>query len=67
MAGVHYRNDNIVGLNMGQAIVADRLADYLADEFGANRTAAVEKIARMRFDWNDFVPETCDTGVSTTN
>jgi PAP2 superfamily len=59
VAGVHYRMDNICGLNMGQQIIAERLADFLAEKYGSNRAAVQAKIDKERFDWEKFDPETC--------
>lgn len=56
VAGVHYPNDNIAGLNMGQAVIAHELAAHLAETYGANEEAVKEKISRLRFDWNTFKP-----------
>ena len=59
VAGVHYDTDNIDGLNMGQAVIADALADKLVERFGADRAAVEKKIEAMRFDWNTFDPRSC--------
>ncbi len=40
LAGVHYPNDNIAGLNMGQAVIAHELAGHLAKTYGADEAAA---------------------------
>lgn len=59
VAGVHYRSDNIAGLNLGQELVANALPDYLATKYGADKAAVEAKIAGLRFDWATFDPETC--------
>ena len=60
VAGVHYRMDNICGLNMGQQIVAERLADTLAEAYGSDPAVVQAKIDQERFDWEDFDPLTCE-------
>jgi hypothetical protein len=59
VAGVHYRMDNIRGLNMGQQIIAERLADKLAEKYGSDRAAIQAKIDEERFNWEGFDPQTC--------
>lgn len=60
VAGVHYPSDNIDGLNMGQEVVADKLADHLAYTYGGDAKCYQEKIDRMRFDWRKYNPRTCE-------
>ncbi|GAX28267.1 hypothetical protein FisN_27Hh082 [Fistulifera solaris] len=59
VAGVHYPTDNIMGLNLGQMILADRMPDHFAESFGTDRAKIQAKIDRMRFDWNDFNVDDC--------
>jgi membrane-associated phospholipid phosphatase len=59
VAGVHYKGDNIAGLNLGQKLLAEALPGHLAERYGANEAAARRKIATLRFDWNTFDPFTC--------
>jgi len=59
VAGVHYPTDNIAGLNLGQEIMAEKLADHLVDLYGANRSKIQAKIDASRFDWNDFHTASC--------
>lgn len=59
VAGVHYRSDNIAGLNLGQEILARRLPEYLAKRYGSNQEDVEKKIQSLRFDWNTFDQETC--------
>jgi hypothetical protein len=58
-AGVHYRMDNICGLNMGQQIIAERLADVLATKYGSDPEVVQAKIDKERFNWENFDPLTC--------
>lgn len=64
VAGVHYSSDNIAGLNLGQHLVAEALPAHLAVMYNANKTAVEEKIARLRFDWKNFDPNSCTTVLS---
>ena len=59
IAGVHYPTDNIAGLNLGQKIIQDRLADHLSTMFGSDRDVVQAKIDRLTFDWADFDPSDC--------
>lgn len=59
IAGVHYPMDNIAGLNLGQEVVAQKLADHLAEMYESDRTKVEEKIARVRFNWAEFDPWDC--------
>ena len=58
-AGVHYPTDNISGLNLGQAIVADLLPGHLEKVYGSDPEKVKAKIERLRFDWNNFDSYTC--------
>ena len=59
VAGVHYPDDNIDGLNMGQEIIALKLADELHSKYGSDIDVVNEKIKLFRFDWNDFKMSDC--------
>jgi len=54
VAGVHYPDDNIDGLNLGQAVLIELLSDYLVGKYGSDRAAVEAKIEQMKYDWNDF-------------
>jgi membrane-associated phospholipid phosphatase len=62
VAGVHYPTDNIAGLNLGQKIMAEQLADHFESKYGSDRNAVQAKINGLRFDWATFDPETCHHG-----
>ena len=62
VAGVHYTSDNIAGLNLGQQVLADKLADHLSENYGANPQDVQEKVDSLIFDWNTFNPVTCSKG-----
>jgi hypothetical protein len=51
--------DNTAGLNLGQEIIAERLAEHLAWTYGGDPECYQEKIDRLRFDWHTFDPVTC--------
>lgn len=59
VAGVHYASDNIAGLNLGQAVMADQLADHFASKYGSDRSVVQAKIDSLLFDWATFDPVTC--------
>mmetsp|Transcript_5267 Transcript_5267/g.9675 ORF Transcript_5267/g.9675 Transcript_5267/m.9675 type:complete len:227 (+) Transcript_5267:90-770(+) len=54
VAGVHYEDDNIAGLDMGQEVVAQLLPGHLVDMYGADRQKVQDKVDAMRFSWRDF-------------
>ena len=62
VAGVHYPTDNIMGLNLGQQILADLMPTHFAESFGSDPDAVREKIVRMSFDWNEFNVDECSIG-----
>ena len=59
IAGVHYYTDDIAGLNIAQEILAQALPTHLEEKYGSNRQAVEEKVAMMRFDWNDYLTSDC--------
>ena len=61
VAGVHYASDNIAGLMVGQEILAQKLPQYLHDEYGADFTVVTEAVKAARYDWNDFQKSDCWT------
>lgn len=61
VAGVHYRTDNIAGLNLGQELMAELLPDHLAQMYGSDPDKVRAKIAELRFDWKDYSSFSCHT------
>ncbi len=61
VAGVHYPTDNIAGLNLGQQIMAEQLADHFEREYGSDRNEVQAKIDGLRFNWANFNNLTCST------
>lgn len=55
--GVHYPDDNIMGLNFAQEIISQALPEYLKERFHADPAAVARKIKKYKYDWNDFDPE----------
>ena len=62
-AGVHYPTDNTAGLNLGQTILSETLADHLATAYGSDPVKVQAKIDRLRFDWANFDSYGC-TGMA---
>jgi membrane-associated phospholipid phosphatase len=62
VAGVHYTTDNIAGLNLGQKVLADKLAGHLSEKYGADPQVVQQKVDSLIFDWNTFDPVTCTVG-----
>ncbi len=54
VAGVHFEDDNIAGLDMGQEVIARLLPEHLAETYGADLAAVQAKVDAMRFSWKDF-------------
>lgn len=54
VAGVHYPQDNIAGLNIGQRIIRDKLPHYLMHQYGYNYDMVRRKVEGLSFDWNKF-------------
>jgi len=51
VAGVHYRDDNLAGLIIGQEIIARELPAYLQERYNADPEKVRQKIDNYRFDW----------------
>jgi hypothetical protein len=58
VAGVHYPQDNIAGLNIGQRIIREKLPKFLADNYGYDKGLVQKKLELLSFDWNDFDSKT---------
>jgi len=59
VAGVHYRSDNIAGLDLGQEVLSRLLPEHLATKYGASRGKVTKKINKMRHKWDEFDPWEC--------
>jgi len=53
VAGVHYTDDNLAGLVIGQAIIEQELPGYLEKRYGADAEKVKDKLAKNRFDWKE--------------
>ena len=51
IAGVHYRTDNMFGLNLGVKVIADMLPDYLSERYGSKKDAVRAKINALKWSW----------------
>jgi len=68
VAGVHYPDDNIDGLNLGQAVIVNLLPQHLKNEYNADIEAVSAKIIQQKYDWNTFDPsDPCPFLVTTTS
>lgn len=56
VAGVHYEQDNIAGLNIGQRIMREELPEFLANQFGYDACLMKKRLETLSFDWNTFQP-----------
>ena len=54
VAGVHYVQDNLVGLNLGQRILREKLPGFLSEMYGYDPELVRERLNRLSFDWKDF-------------
>jgi len=54
VAGVHYRQDNIAGLNIGQRVVREQLPKFLEDHYGYDATKVKARLESLSFDWKGF-------------
>ncbi len=54
VAGVHYRQDNLAGLNIGQRIIREELPNFVSERYGYDKKTIKERLKAFSFDWNDF-------------
>merc|ERR1712176_1221400 len=59
IAGVHYQQDNIAGLNIGQRMIREQLPEYLSTEFGYDETIIQSRLDALAFDWKTFDSKSC--------
>ncbi len=65
VAGVHYRQDNLAGLNIGQRIIRESLPEHLAIQYGIGKPELEivrERLEVFSFDWNEFDPKRLTIG-----
>jgi len=62
VAGVHFEDDNMAGLSMGQEIMARALPGHLAKTYNSNLNAVAALVNAKRFKWEDYQPlEDCNS------
>ena len=54
VAGVHYQQDNLAGLNIAQQIIREQLPDMMAEKYGYNSALLASKVEALSFDWSTF-------------
>jgi len=60
IAGVHFEDDNIAGLDMGQEIVGRDLPGYIESKYGTDAERIERKMENKRFKWEYYDPlEAC--------
>ena len=60
VAGVHFPDDNVAGLNMGQVVMADMLPEYLHQMYGSDQDAVkrkIEAVLNIATSWDNFDPK----------
>jgi len=62
VAGVHYPQDNLAGLNIGQRVIREKLPEFLSDTYGYDSNLVKEKVEALSFDWNKvtFTDDGCN-------
>merc|ERR1712003_198671 len=62
VAAVHFPDDNIAGLQMGQIIVEQALAEHLSEKYDSDEDYVKDKIKAKLFDWAEYDPlEDCSS------
>jgi len=54
VAGVHYEQDNIAGLNVGRRIVEETLPGFVAENYGYDECMVKDRLEALSFDWKCF-------------
>jgi len=57
VAGVHYEDDNIAGMNMAQEVLARAMPQYLMEKYQSDPGAVARKVFANRYDWRTFNPQ----------
>jgi len=58
VAGVHYAQDNLAGLNLGQRIIRENLPAFLK-RYGYDEGKVKTRLKKLSFDWNTFDGAAC--------
>merc|ERR1712183_267534 len=59
VAGVHYQQDNLAGLNIGQWMIREQLPDFLSTKYGYDAGTIRSRLDAFAFDWNTFDATDC--------
>ena len=59
VAGVHYKQDNFAGLNLGMQIIKEKFPKYMAEKYHSNEQKLRERLEHLSFDWEDFDAYKC--------
>jgi len=59
VAGVHYPQDNLAGLNLGQRIIRENLPTFLKERYGYDIDKVKTRLEKLSFDWNTFDSAAC--------
>jgi hypothetical protein len=62
MPGVHYRRDNIDGMNLGQQLLRRKLPQYLNQKYGTDPKEVEKKMEKISHDWNAYLTGECFQG-----
>jgi len=57
IAGVHYDQDNLAGLNAGQRIIREKIPEFLREHYGYDEALVRKKVRKLSFDWNHVTIE----------
>jgi len=59
VAGVHYPQDNIAGLNIGQRILFEKFPAMMKEKYGYQHDKLQARLEALSFDWNTFDAVEC--------
>jgi len=59
VAGVHYPQDNIAGLNIGQRILFEKFPAMMVEKYGYQHDKLQARLTALSFDWNTFDADDC--------
>jgi len=59
VAGVHYPQDNIAGLNIGQRILLEKFPAMMVEKYGYQQEKLEARLTALSFDWNTFDADDC--------
>jgi hypothetical protein len=62
VSGVHYQQDNLAGLNIGQRLIRKQLPKFLESKYGYNAEIVKAKLDALSFGWETFDPVSCQIG-----